>query len=58
MNGLLNVKNDPMMKFESRAERNAFESFPPAPKSLDYRKLGFVTEVRDQGKVTYFFEFL
>lgn len=34
--------------FASRADREM--SFPPAPNSLDYRALGYVTEVVDQGR--------
>lgn len=52
MNGLtFNEKVTEVMKtVDGRTEAKLEPEFPPAPESLDYRKLGYVTEVVDQGE--------
>lgn len=39
-----------ILDFSILSRANKEESFSPAPKSLDYRKMGYVTEVVDQGE--------
>jgi hypothetical protein len=51
MLGLRNISNEPFLNaIRSRADFDVLESLSGAPDSLDYRKLGYVTQVQDQGK--------
>jgi hypothetical protein len=52
MNGLTFDKDviETLKVVQGRADPVEQPIFPPAPDSLDYRKLGYVTEVVDQGE--------
>jgi hypothetical protein len=52
MHGLRNISDEPFLNsIRSRTDIDSLELLSGAPDNLDYRKLGYVTQVQDQGKL-------